>query len=232
MPSVSDLTDLRVIDPKGKVLGTINFVLFHPDEMRAVGIEIRPRALGYVVERKPQYFALDALEIHKDHVDLVEPKAASGASAERRLGFSWDDTVIWSYHDVWTTSGTVMGQVVNIVFDKTGAVRNIKVSDGATADIAIGRYTVEAEHIIGFDGAVIRVENAVDDMSASGGLAAQAGKGAAVAKYAAAQAGDGAIKATVTVAKAVKKSKTAKRAKKGWGEFKDAFKEGARSDDD
>lgn len=229
MPTVSDVRDMRVVDQKGKPIGTVNHVLFHPAEHRVIGFELRPRAYGYVVERKPQYYAYDAFELHDDHIELVNPKAASGTAAEKRLGVLWDETVIWSFQDVKTASGRMMGQVVNVAFSRDGDVRRITVSDGATADVAVGRQTVELEHIVGFDGDVIRVADAADRIPTTGGIATQAGKGAAVAKYAAEKAGGKALEVTVATAKAVAKSDTAKRAKKGWKDFKDAFKEGRDS---
>lgn len=231
MPSVASLTNATVMSAKGKPLGWVQHVLFHPSEKRVIGIEMRPKPLGYMIERAPRYYAWDALELGDETVTIATEKASSGAAAAKRLGIDWEQTVIWAFQDVKTKKGREMGQVANVVFSADGAIRSIKVSGGMTANVAVGIHTVPAEEILGFDGDVVRVTDAANEAATSGGVAAQAGKGAAIASHHAKKAAGGALKAGVAAARAASKSDAAKRAKKGWRDFADAFKEGLNDDE-
>lgn len=230
MPSIASLTNLKIVNAKGKTLGWVTHVLFHPSEQRVVGIEMRPRPVAYMFERPVRYYAYDAFELGEDELALTDIKASSGPAAAKRLGIDWDRTIIWAFQDVKTARGREMGQVANVTFAKDGTVRSMKVSGGMTANVAVGQHTVPAEQILGFDGESIRVADAANRAATSGGVAAQAGKSAAVASHTAKKAASGALKAGMAAAKAANKSETAKRAKKGWREFTDAFKDGLHDD--
>lgn len=231
MPTVASLTGASILGPKGKRIGWVTHVLFHPSEQRVVGIEMRPRPVGYMIERSPRYYAYDAFEIADEKLTLIDAKGSSGTAAAKRLGIDWEQTVIWAFQDVKTKKGREMGQVANVTFAKDGTVRAIKVSGGMTANVAVGQHTIPAEEILGFDGDSIRVTDASNEAATSGGVAAQAGKGAAIASHTAKKAASGALTAGVAAAKAASKSETAKRAKEGWSDFTSAFKEGLRGDE-
>lgn len=231
MPRATVLTGLEILDRKGKAVGEIMHVLFHPSELRAVGFEVRPPLLGYVVERKPKYIAFDAVEVSKSAVRVTGEKAG-GAAAAKRLGIDWDKTVIWDYQGVITSDGTLMGQVKDVEFTVAGDILRIEVSGGVGAQVAVGRQTVEAGDIIGFDGEDVRVRNRADNRATSGGVAAQAGKSAAVAKHVAGQAAGGALKAGAKAARKASKSETGKAVAKGWKSFASGFKEGLKGEDE
>ncbi len=231
MPRSSVLSGLEVLDRKDKATGVVTHVLFHPTEPRAVGFEVRLNPVGYVIERKPQFIAYDAVEISKTALRVTGEKA-TGSAAAKRLGIDWDHTVIWDYQDVVTRDGTIMGQVKDVEFTSAGEIVRIEVSGGVGAQVAVGRHTIEADEIVEFDGENIRVRNAADNKPTTGGVAAHAGKGAAVAKHVAGQAAGGALKVGVKAARGAKKSETGKAVARGWRSFADSFKEGLKGDDE
>lgn len=231
MPRATTFAGLEILDRKDKAIGEITHVLFHPSELRVVGFEVRPPLLGYVVERKPKYIAFDAAEVSKTVVRVTGEKA-SGAVAAKRLGIDWDKTVIWDYQGVVTSDGTLLGQVKEVEFTAVGDIVRIEVSGGVGAQVAVGRQTVEAEDIVGFDGKDIRVRNRADNKATSGGVAAQAGKGAAVAKHVAGQAAGGALKVGAKAARSASKSETGKAVAEGWRSFTSGFKDGLKGEDE
>ena len=233
MYNVSEIDGLQVIGAKDKVLGKVTHVLFHPSEPRVVGLEVQPPSLAYVVERRPRYLPLDTLVLSKESVAVVGEKPDSDGAAAKRLGFSWDDTVIWRFMEVLTESGADLGLVRDVRFDaEDGSVVRLSLTRGATADVAVGAQKLDGALAVGFDGEFVRVRNEAVRERTDGGVAAQAGRGAAVAKIAAEEVGKQAVEGAVAAAKAVKKADIPGKASRGWKSFKDGFMEGYKSEDD
>ncbi len=233
MPYVSDIEGLTVIGgAKEKLLGRVNHVLFHPTEPRAIGIELQPPAIGMVVERKPRYLALDAVEWSKDGLRLKAPKMESNAAAAKRLGIDWDVSVIWRFMGVVTESGEVLGLARDVRFDPAdGRITKLRLTRGATSDVAIGAATLDGTLVLGFDGEDVRVADAASQVDAGGGVARQAGRGAAIAKIAAEETAKQAIGGAVNIARAVSKANVTKKAARGWKAMKDSFLEGLNEDE-
>lgn len=231
MPSTAALSRTPVTGANGKPAGTLTHVLFHPETSCVVGIEVKPPAVGYVIERPLRYYAWDTLERSGGEIRLLPVRGSSGPAAARRLGIDWETTVIWDFQEVATESGRSLGQVADVVFSPDGVIKRIEVTGGMTADVAHGRLTIQADQINGFDGDRVRVTDKADKRATSGGVAAQAGKGAAVAKHMANKATIGAAKAGVKAARAAAKSDTGKSVARGWKSFAKGFKEGLHSDE-
>jgi len=233
MPYVSDIEGLPVIGAKDKVLGRVNHVLFHPSEPRVVGIELQPPAIGMVVERKPRYLALDAVEWAADALTLKTPKMESNAASAKRLGFDWDISVVWRFMAVVTESDEFLGLARDMRFNKTdGRITNLKLTRGATSDVAVGAQLLEGDLVIGFDGENVRVADAALQVDSGGGVARQAGRGAAIAKITAEETLKQAAGGAANIAKAVRKADVTKHAAKGWKSLKDSFMEGYKGEDE
>lgn len=225
MPTIGSLIDLPVINRKGKRVGTVNHVLFHPSEPKVVGFEVLPKNVGYVVGMPPKYVPLEDVAIGKDEVTLGEKGYPSERAVEKRFGFNWDETVIWRHMEVKTRSGGRRGYVEDVHFATDGSVEAMTIGSGATNDAAVGRRNVEPSKIVGFDGEDVIVENdAATEDDFEGGLAANAGAHAAVAKVTV----EVAAKKTVDIGKATAKVAAESETVKRWGGAFKGFVQEAR----
>ena len=218
MPSIESLEGLPVRSLNGKRYGMVDHVLFHPSEPRAIGLQVQPRALAFIITRKPVFMLLDDVELRKSSVKMKTKHRVSHVAAEKRAGFDWDDTVIWRGMFVVRRSGAKRGTVMNAKFEGDGKVTSLVVTEGLTADAAVGRRTIPVEQIIGFDGEDIVVEDeAATEDDFEGGLAASAGKTTAVAKVGAEVAAKKAVSYGKATAKVASESELGKKA---FGAFK------------
>ena len=228
MPTIESLEGLPVRNAKGKRYGMVDRVLFHPSEPQVVGVQVQPRAIAFIIMRKPVYMLLDDVEITKNSVKMKTDRKPSHRSSEKRAGFTWDETVIWRGMFVTRRSGAKRGTVMDAKFSGDGAVKSLVLTEGLTADAAVGRRTIPVDQIIGFDGDDIVVEDeAATEDDFEGGLASSAGKTTAVAKVGAEVAAKKAVsygKATAKVASESEMGKRAFSALKGLAaEVKDAM---------
>ena len=110
-----------VIGTKGKPLGTVSRTCCSTPEHRVDRRRDAPRASGYVVERKPHYFALDALEIGDGAGSTRSSAEASEATLLRpsASASTGRQTVIWRLpgrHEsgeaaaMWARSSSVRSQ--------------------------------------------------------------------------------------------------------------------------
>ncbi len=233
MPYVSDIEGLPVSGAKDKVLGRVNHVLFHPSEPRAIGVELQPPAIGMVVERKPRYVALDAVEWSPRSLKLLTPKIESNAVSGKRLGIDWDVSVIWRYMTVITESGEALGLARDVCFEPDdGRITRLKLTQGVTSDVAVGARTLDGSLVLRFDGEDVRVADEAAAIDSGGGAARQAGRGAAIAKIAAEETAKQAVGGAVNIANAVKKADVTGKASRGWNSLKKGFLEGLNGDDE
>ncbi len=232
MPSVSSYEGMQVLSAADKPLGKVAHVLFHPSKPLAVGVEVVVPRLGYVVDRPRRYLPLAGLEREDGFLRYGGKKLPSRASSEKTLGLSWDETVIWVGQQVMTESGSPLGYVRDVVVSARGEVRKLKLSGGMTADAAIGRQEVIAEDVLGFDGKVVRVRDVAEREGLSGGLAAAAGKGSAYAKVGAERLAASAAAAGVTIAKTVRDSGVADKAKGALRSLGRIVKQATKPEDD
>jgi uncharacterized protein YrrD len=203
LPALTDIEGLPVLDPEGRELGSVSHVLFHPEEPRAVALEIIPVNIAIVIARKPRYLALSAEILatcgESQAVHLPAKKLPSRSATEKLLGYSTDTTVIWRNMEVRLKDGTHVGYVADVGFSrKSGKVLRMLLSEGSLADFAVGKREVSGELVRGFDGTAVVVKKAFRDMAPrSGGLAGASGKGVAYAKIGADKAADAALAAGV-----------------------------------
>jgi hypothetical protein len=186
-----------------------------------------------VVSRRVRYVALAGVRIEGDRLEVDDPKTWSGDRAAKALGIDWDLTVIWPGMPVTTESGTHLGLVRDATFALPEArIEQIALTEGLTSDAAVGTRTIPGELVMGFADGSVRVANAAGGAEFSGGLAAKAGGGAAVAKVV---VSDAAKRAADLGGTAVKAAATSKTARSAWSMFRDtgkAFKEGMKDSND
>ncbi|NTU70414.1 MAG: hypothetical protein HGB10_01110 [Coriobacteriia bacterium] len=216
-------------------IGTVGYVLFHPSEQRVIGIAVSRTDLAMMVERKDRYAAFDRLAFVDGEVH-VDGKASWDGAAAKRLGISWDDTVVWAGMPARTEGGTVLGVVRDAVFDdETGVLNALGLSEGMTRDAAVGVRDLPASMVQGFDGEAVVLTDDAAAVEVDGGAAAAAGKAVAVAKVktdvamdtatekideAAVAAGEAAGKAVAYAKVTAKKAAQSKQGKKAMGWFK------------
>lgn len=251
----------QVLNQKQELMGTVDDVLFHPTEPRAVGFSVKPHRLGGVIALPEKYLlfenttfndagqlvvALDG-QIPMTDKERRQAKKAWNGSAEKRLGFSWDDSIIYYGQNVYTQDGTLLGKVSDARFDlKSGAVSVLQVTAGTSSDALLGKRTIPGELVLGFDSSAFGVacKDEAKDITLDGGGAVQAGKVVAAASEAVATAGEvaseagkklgdaaikGAAKAAVygaKTAKQVAQSPVGKKTKKWFADFVQEFKDG------
>ncbi len=228
---LTDLHELPVIDARGASLGKVSRALFHPSEPVLVGFEIRMRPWAYVLERQRRYVPVSAVTMSAAQLTLAE-----GARLEhiggRRAGIDWEQTVIWRGMPVRTASGTMLGDVKEAELDAGGRVTRLVLGRGTTSDAAVGVREVAGESIVGFSNGAVRLDDAVATPEFSGGIAASAGKTAAVVKVTAERAAKGAVSATTLAARAARDSSVGKRAALSWKGFAEGIKEGMAEERD
>ncbi len=183
MLSLLEVSRYEVFSAKGKRFGRVGDVLFAPGSTTVTGFVVQRPRLLFLLDRKDRYLALDRVTFADDRQLVVgDPKGAWGGSAEKRLGYSWDDTVIWVGMDVLSESGVKLGAVRDGLFDENGGtISAIGLTSGLAADAAIGVRDLPASLVVGFDGEAVRVKDQALAYEPSGGAAAAAGRGTAVA---------------------------------------------------
>ncbi len=239
MPLTDDIQGLSLFDTHGKPAGEVTHVLFHPREPRAVGLQVQPPAFAYVIARKPRFLPLSEVRLGAQRVTLLSARPQWGRAAEKEQGFAWDDSVIWRLMPVFTEDGRHLGLVKDVgVSSADGGVESLVLTGGAAADIAVGRQTIPGDLVVGFDPerTVVLVAGEAAAQELPGGVAAVAGRGAAVAKAAAGAAAKTALAGAGAAARAAARSGVGKTVRKktssGWRAFKDAYAEGLRDDAD
>lgn len=222
---ISDIEGTRIAGRKNKPFGRVTNVLFAPTEPRVIGYEVQPPSLGYVIERKPRYLMLHALERTADGMALRSEHVKS------KPEYSWDESVVWHYMPVISESGKALGFVRDAEFDETdGRLGTVWLSYGTADDVAVGGRSVPGSTALRFDGDSVVIADAAAKARVTGGSAKTAGRGAAIAMIAAEETAKQAVGGAVRIARAVKKADVSKRARSGWQSFKDSIAEGMKDE--
>lgn len=228
---LTDFDELPVVDARGKTVGRVERALFDPADPVIIGLEVRMRPLGHLLQRPDRYVPRSGVAVSEKQVTLAEKTRLEKADGTRS-GVDWEQAVIWHAMPVRTASGKLLGEVKDADLDGDGRVTRLVLTRGATSDIAIGVREVPGESVLGYADGAVRVVDAVSTPEFSGGLAAGAGKGAAVAKVGAERAAKSAVSAAVVAARAAKRSQVAKRASSSWKGFTEGIREGMADKED
>lgn len=226
---LTDLEDLVVVDARGRSVGRVSRALFDPADPVLVGFEVRMRPFGYLIERPLRYVPRSGVSLTSKKVKLSRGTRLEKVGG-RHGGLDWEQTVIWTGMPVQTVSGRILGQIKEVDLDAEGRVTRVVMTRGATSDVAVGTREVAGDCVVGFSDGAVRLDDRVDTPDFSGGLAAGAGKGAAVAKVNAERAAKGAVSAAVVAARAAKRSPLLKRTTSSWKGFTEGIKEGMADD--
>lgn len=203
--SVLELAGAEVVveDRKGRrrPIGRVGRVAFDPTRAVVAGYVVERPRLFMLIDRPDRLLARDRAKGVGELLVVTDAAQAWDRAAEKRLGLEWADTVIWLGMPVASESGTELGRVRDVAFDlSTGAVNAVGLTGGIAADAAIGVRDLPAALVIGYADGAVRVRDAALDVGHSGGAAAAAGKGAAVAKARVSEAAEGAVAAAKVAA--------------------------------
>ncbi len=246
MPLAIDIEGRPLTGSGGACLGTVERLLYHPTEPRAIGAMVRPPSVMVVLERRRAFLPLSDLTFDDEGAHIAAAKLPSPRDAAASLGVDPDESVIWTGMEVRGPSGTAIGRVSDVDFDAgSGVVARIAIAAGAVADVAHGRFVAFAHQIEGYRDGAIRIGAESGDLPTSGGLARSAAAAAVAAGEAADKAG-AAVEAAVigasgitgrairaaTDSDAVEKAagRAGKRMRGAWTGMKDAFRDGLSGD--
>lgn len=200
--TTTSLLGARVENEKkpGKRVGRVRHIIFHPSENRVVGFAVKRPDAALMFHRANIFVALDGFDIVDGVVVIRDDSAATDHGAEKRLGFKWDDCVIWQGLPIMTKDEERLGYVGEVTFDaNTGEVTSVKVDKGVSADFLLGESELPGEMIDGFKigigdnlskvsendffrGALV-VKLGALSLERTGGAAEKAGAGVAVAAH-------------------------------------------------
>lgn len=229
--SLRQIYRCQVLNQNQELMGTVDDVLFHPTKPQAVGFSIKPYRLGGIIALPTRYLLFENATFNAEGQLIVilegqapttdkERKAAKhvwDTRAEKKLGFSWDESVIYYGQEVHTQGGTALGKVSDARFDlASGMVSVLQVTAGTGSDALLGKRAIPGALVRGFDATTFAVicDNAAADILLDGGAAEQAGRVVATAAEAASDAGKkigevtikGAAKAAVYGERAIKQA--------------------------
>lgn len=187
MFSTAKLYNKRVYITNGKGVrksyGKIRSVVFHPSELRAVGVIVKRPDLALMVKRKDRFVAFDRMEIRAEGPLIIDQEDTWDKAACRRLGIDYEKCVLWDFMPVTTLSGSELGKISTVFFDEgTFEIDHIDISTSATNRKILGATNIERGRIIGYrDGAIV-VDGSASTVTEAGGMAAAAGEAWANAK--------------------------------------------------
>ena len=214
------------------LVGKVDDVLFHPTELRVLGISIKPAPSSLTLLQrlllgrpaKQRFARLDELNVSDDGAFVIKRKVARRGKQETAVieeaatpAITWADTVVFYGMPLYTDEGKRLGRLSDARFNPaTGKLHGVELSAGATADVSLGKRVIPAEQVLGFRQAetedephCIVVKQEAAECAHEGGLAARAGVVAAVAGSVAGKlrgkTGKVAAKATRKVSKGVAK---------------------------
>lgn len=243
-----------------KRLGKVRHCVFHPIQRRFVGFIVKRPDLLWMFHRKDVFVAYNGYDVVDGRILVLQDAGATDKGACKALGVDYDDCVLWAGLPVIGEDGTVYGTVGDVSFDpKTGEVRFLAVTQGATANALLGVREIPGSMIRGFRRGIgtalsvngqadaenpelgaILVSDEVAELAVEGGLAAKAGEATAVVADRARETVEAVKPAVSTATKAAGKAvnagafATGRQIKRASGMFS-AFKEEydkARKDDD
>lgn len=216
MLSLRKVYRYEVFSEKGKRIGRVGDVLFAPGKRTVVGFVVQRPRLLMLFDLRDRYLALDSVRVSDGAMLVTRGRESWGGPAAARLGLSWDDTVVWQGMPARTESGRMLGVIRDGLFDAgNGTLSAVGLSSGVTADAAMGVRDMSATLVKGFDGEAVVFSDEAVAVQTSGGAAAAAGRGAAVAKSTAEKAAKSAVIYGKAAAKVAARSETGKKAM-GW----------------
>ena len=134
-----------------KRLGKVRHCVFHPTQRRFVGFIVKRPDLLWMFRRKDVFVAYNGYDVVDGRIVVSQAPEATGKGACKAMGVNYDDCVLWAGLPVMGEDGTVYGTVGDVSFDpKTGEVRSLTVTQGATANALLGVREIPGHLIRGF----------------------------------------------------------------------------------
>lgn len=134
-----------------KRLGKVRHCVFHPTQRRFVGFIVKRPDLLWMFRRKDVFVAYNGYDVVDGRIVVSQAPEATGKGACKAMGVNYDDCVLWAGLPVIGEDGTVYGTVGDVSFDpKTGEVRSLTVTQGATANALLGVREIPGHLIRGF----------------------------------------------------------------------------------
>jgi uncharacterized protein YrrD len=233
MARLREIEGAELYGDGGAQLGTIERVLFHPSEPRAVALMVRPNPMLTVVPMPVAYVAWSAIRVAKGVVRFAAKKLTSRRVTETAVGHDMDLTVIWRGMPVAASDRAELGSVSDVMLADDGSVEGLEVSGGAVGDVATGRMEAPSEMVVGFEDGAVRLNVSESALVTSGGLARKAAEVSEAAKTAASTmagaTGDAVVDASYITGRAIRsavRSKPVKRTKVALKGIADAFRDG------
>ena len=208
--TTKSLVGLRAVtQAKGRKIGKVRHIVFHPSQKRVVGLMVKRPDAALMFHRKDLFVALGGFDNENGQLVVHEDSGATDKGAAKALGVDLDECVIWVGMPVLTKSGDFLGYVDTVTFDaETGDVHALTTENGAADAVILGKRSIPAQLVKGFKRgqgihlAPIGVPSAIEESDESqtgailvsdealqatseGGVAAAAGKATAQVTHAA-----------------------------------------------
>lgn len=187
-----------------KKLGRIHSLVFHPKKSRIVGFLVKRPDIAWMFRREDAFVAINGFDILEDDsgkqvIVVKDDPWATGRGALKAQNVNLDDCLIWIGLSLLCEDGTSLGTIGSVDFEpESGQIKDIIVSQGATANALLGKRKIPAAMVKGFrlgvgskinmpdnsedgqaTGAII-VKNEAKDIPVSGGAAETAGEATAI----------------------------------------------------
>lgn len=188
-------------------LGRIHNVVFAPfkqgQSSQVVGVMVQKPDIAGMIKQEDAFVTLESLETVEQGLCVQDPKNNVDKAAIKRLNLDFDNCILWHGMEARTKSGKSLGYVSGAEFDQvTGVVSAFLVGDGAGSEALVGSFSIKPEWLLGYSNGAMVLSDEAADAQLTGGLAAKAGEGYAVA---AAKASEATAKAGKAVAEATEK---------------------------
>jgi uncharacterized protein YrrD len=182
--STKDFRGVQVLSGKRGTsrIGKVRCAVFHPQTYDFVGYMVKRPDLAFIKARDDRFLAFDSLRVIEGKVVGYADSDAWDQAACKRLKLDFDNCLLLENMPIASEDGKSLGVIVNIRYDElTGKTLSIEASDGVATKALLGAQDIPRELLLRYaDGCVLVASDALD-INLSGGLAAKAGAGAAIA---------------------------------------------------
>lgn len=167
-------------NPDGiKKLGRIHALVFHDKKPQLVGFLVKRPDIAWMFRREDAFVAFNGFDVLEDDkgkpvIVVKDDSKAVGKGALKALGVKLDDCILWLGLPVICEDKTNLGIVDSVEFDPaTGIVKDLSISQGATANALLGRRKVPSTMLKGFklgEGAKLNMPESDGDERAYGAI--------------------------------------------------------------
>lgn len=168
-----------------KPLGKVHFALFTPAGNRLVGFLIKRPDMLWMFKRKDIFVPIDVCHLQGSELHIHSSMRQLGKSALTRLALDWDSCIIWQGMDVVSQDKQMIGHISDVTLNaSSGAVSEFIIDDGKIASRLVGHIKIPFSGYESCEKGRVVVNTQGISTELSKGLAADAGKKYAEAKYA------------------------------------------------